>query len=98
MIGHLTKINLVRIYQANCQEQLNEALDIAAVEVEEENNTYFTNYGTTMVKANFEVQIKPSKLSIVVRQNHIETNALSVYALRSHTRISQELLLCVAPH
>eukprot|EP00957_Ditylum_brightwellii_P165397 12592956-Ditylum_brightwellii.AAC.1 len=45
-IGHLTKINPVRIYQANYQEQLNEALDIVAAEVEEEHRTYFTNCGT----------------------------------------------------
>eukprot|EP00957_Ditylum_brightwellii_P008983 679245-Ditylum_brightwellii.AAC.1 len=42
-IGHLTKINLVKIYCANCQEQLNKALDIVAVKVEQEDNSYFQN-------------------------------------------------------
>eukprot|EP00957_Ditylum_brightwellii_P126432 9637826-Ditylum_brightwellii.AAC.1 len=59
-IGHLTKINPVQIYHANCQEQLNEALDITSAEVEQEDNAYFQNYGTTMVEANYKVQIKPS--------------------------------------
>eukprot|EP00957_Ditylum_brightwellii_P094867 7224985-Ditylum_brightwellii.AAC.1 len=40
-IGNLTKINPVRIYHANCQEQLNKALDIVAAEVEQEDNAYF---------------------------------------------------------
>eukprot|EP00957_Ditylum_brightwellii_P097186 7401330-Ditylum_brightwellii.AAC.1 len=65
-IGHLTKINPVRIYCANCQEQLNKALDIVAAEVEQEDNAYFQNYGTTMVEADYKVQIKLSKPSIVV--------------------------------
>eukprot|EP00957_Ditylum_brightwellii_P094124 7166289-Ditylum_brightwellii.AAC.1 len=51
-----------------------------------------------MVEANCKVQIKPSNPLIVVGQNHVETNSLSVYVLRSHARISQDLMLCVAPH
>eukprot|EP00957_Ditylum_brightwellii_P071294 5419443-Ditylum_brightwellii.AAC.1 len=99
-IGHLTKINPVpvQIYCANCQEQLNEALDIVAVEVEQEDDAYFQNYGTTMVEANSKVKIKLSKPSIIIGQNHIKTNALLVYALRSHVRISQDLMFCVVPH
>eukprot|EP00957_Ditylum_brightwellii_P019937 1504686-Ditylum_brightwellii.AAC.1 len=65
-IGHLTKINLVQIYNANCKGQLNEALYIVAAEVEQEDDAYFQNYSTTMVEANYEVQIKPSKPLIVV--------------------------------
>eukprot|EP00957_Ditylum_brightwellii_P166557 12678434-Ditylum_brightwellii.AAC.1 len=45
-IGYLTKINPVRIYCANCQEQLNEALDIVAAKIEQEDNAHFQNYGT----------------------------------------------------
>eukprot|EP00957_Ditylum_brightwellii_P063816 4843019-Ditylum_brightwellii.AAC.1 len=51
-IGHLTKINPVQMYRGTCQDQLNEALDIVAAEVEQENNSYFQNYRTTMVKTN----------------------------------------------
>eukprot|EP00957_Ditylum_brightwellii_P024135 1819844-Ditylum_brightwellii.AAC.1 len=94
-IGYLTKINLVRIYCANCQKQLKKALDIVVAEVEQEDGVYFQNYGTTMVEANHEVQIKPSKPSIIARQNHAETNTISVYVLRSHARISQDLMFCV---
>eukprot|EP00957_Ditylum_brightwellii_P199889 15237911-Ditylum_brightwellii.AAC.2 len=97
-IGHLTKINPVQIYRANCQEQLNKVLDIVAAEVEQEDGAYFQNYGTTMVQANYKVQIKPSKPLIIVGHNHFKTNALSINALRSHSKISQDLMLCVALH
>eukprot|EP00957_Ditylum_brightwellii_P210580 15365133-Ditylum_brightwellii.AAC.1 len=79
-------------------KETNEALDIVAAKVEQEDNTYVQNYGTTMVEANYEVQIKPSKPLIVAGRNHVETNALSVYVLRSHARILQDLMLCVALH
>eukprot|EP00957_Ditylum_brightwellii_P204798 15340886-Ditylum_brightwellii.AAC.1 len=48
--------------------------------------------------ANFDVQLKPAKSSIIISPNHIETSALAVYALQSHAHISQELMLQVAPH
>eukprot|EP00957_Ditylum_brightwellii_P031853 2415296-Ditylum_brightwellii.AAC.1 len=51
-IGYLTKINPVWIHCTNCQVQLNEALDIVAAKVEQEDYAYFWNYGTIMVKAN----------------------------------------------
>eukprot|EP00957_Ditylum_brightwellii_P069305 5261558-Ditylum_brightwellii.AAC.1 len=69
-IGYLTKINPVWIYCTNCQEQLNKVLDILVVEVEQEDDAHFQNYGTTMVEANYEVQIKPSKRLIVAGKNH----------------------------
>eukprot|EP00957_Ditylum_brightwellii_P130615 9964283-Ditylum_brightwellii.AAC.1 len=97
-IGHLTKTNPVQIYHDNCQEQWNNVLDIVVVEVEQEDNAQFHNYGTTMVEANYKVQIKLSKPLIIAGQNHVETNALSMYVLRSHARISQDLMLCVVPH
>eukprot|EP00957_Ditylum_brightwellii_P126396 9635635-Ditylum_brightwellii.AAC.1 len=97
-ISHLNKINLVQIYCTNCQKQLNKVLGIVAAKVEQEDNAYFQNYGTTMVEANYEVQIKPSKPSIIVRQNHVKTNTLFMYVLRSHARISQDLMICVAQH
>eukprot|EP00957_Ditylum_brightwellii_P030794 2333286-Ditylum_brightwellii.AAC.1 len=87
-IGHLTKINSMQIYPVNCQEQFNEGLDIVAAEVKQEDDVYFQNYGTTMVETNYEVQIKPPKPLIIVGQNHVKTNTLSVYALISHARIS----------
>eukprot|EP00957_Ditylum_brightwellii_P065201 4945255-Ditylum_brightwellii.AAC.1 len=96
--GHLTKINSIWIYHANCNEQWNEALDIVGAEVKQEDDAYFQNYGTTIAGANYEVQMKPSKPLIIVRQNHVKTNVLSVYALRSHVRISQDLMLCVTLH
>eukprot|EP00957_Ditylum_brightwellii_P184260 14034680-Ditylum_brightwellii.AAC.1 len=69
-IRYLTKINPVRIYDDNSQEQLNKALDIVAAEVEQEDDAYFQNCVTTMVKANYKVQIKLSKPSTIARQNH----------------------------
>eukprot|EP00957_Ditylum_brightwellii_P201743 15327042-Ditylum_brightwellii.AAC.1 len=97
-VGFLTKINPMKIYCTNCQEQLNEALDIVATEVEQEDDTYFQNYGIILVEANYKVQIKPSKSLIVARRNHVKTSAISVYVLQSHTRILQDLMLCVALH
>eukprot|EP00957_Ditylum_brightwellii_P183799 14000155-Ditylum_brightwellii.AAC.1 len=57
-------------------------------EVEHEYDSYFQNYGTIMAEANYKVQSKPSKPSIVIGQDHGETNTLSVYALISHAGVS----------
>eukprot|EP00957_Ditylum_brightwellii_P099608 7587398-Ditylum_brightwellii.AAC.1 len=97
-VGYLIKIKLVRIYCANCQEQLNRALDSVAAEVEQEDIAYFQNYSTTMVEASYEVQIKPTKPLIVAGQKHVKRNALFVYTLKYHAKISQDLMLCIAPH
>eukprot|EP00957_Ditylum_brightwellii_P049290 3740139-Ditylum_brightwellii.AAC.1 len=53
-IGHITKIDLMCIYQAVCQEQLNEALAIVASELDEEDETYFQNYRIAWELANFK--------------------------------------------
>eukprot|EP00957_Ditylum_brightwellii_P117122 8932934-Ditylum_brightwellii.AAC.1 len=65
-IGHLNKINPMQIYQVSCQEQLNEALNIVAAEVEQEFDSYFQKYRTTIVEANYKVHIDLSKPSLVV--------------------------------
>jgi len=44
------------------------------------------------------MQIEPSKPSFVVGNHNEKMNALTVYALRLHARMSQELILCIAPH
>eukprot|EP00957_Ditylum_brightwellii_P126207 9621786-Ditylum_brightwellii.AAC.1 len=54
-IGHITKINPTRIYHAACQEQLNKALAVVVSELDEEDKTYFKNYGTPWELANFKV-------------------------------------------
>eukprot|EP00957_Ditylum_brightwellii_P057952 4393766-Ditylum_brightwellii.AAC.1 len=51
-----------------------------------------------MVEANYKVQIKLSKPLIVAGRNHAKTNAISVYTLRSHARILQDLMLHIVPH
>eukprot|EP00957_Ditylum_brightwellii_P005526 423245-Ditylum_brightwellii.AAC.1 len=97
-IGHRTKINPTRIYHATCQEQLNKALAVVALEVDNEDTTYFKNYGTSWEPAIFNVQLKPAKPSIIIGPNHVETSVLAVYVLQSHMYISQELMLCITPH
>eukprot|EP00957_Ditylum_brightwellii_P026037 1968574-Ditylum_brightwellii.AAC.1 len=67
-------------------------------ELDEEDKTYFQNYGATWELVNFKVQFKPAKLNITIGQNHVETDALVVYALRSHAHILQDFMLQVAPH
>eukprot|EP00957_Ditylum_brightwellii_P050850 3856183-Ditylum_brightwellii.AAC.1 len=62
-------------------------LVVMAAEVEQENDSYFANYGTTVEDTSVKVQIKPSKPSIVVCQSNINADALAVYVLRSHARI-----------
>ena len=81
MIGQITKINPTRIYCATCQEQLKEALAVVASEGDKEDKTYLKKYGTSWELANFEVQLKPAKPSIIIGPNHVETSALAVYAL-----------------
>eukprot|EP00957_Ditylum_brightwellii_P080303 6107698-Ditylum_brightwellii.AAC.1 len=58
-IGHTSKINPMRIYHAACQEQLNKALPVVALEVDKEVTTHFKNYRTSWELANFDVQLKP---------------------------------------
>eukprot|EP00957_Ditylum_brightwellii_P016355 1229736-Ditylum_brightwellii.AAC.1 len=86
-IGHITKINPTRIYCVACQEQLNKALAVVTSELVKEDKTYFRNYGTSWELANFEVQLKPAKPSIIAGPNHVEISTLAIYALQSHAHI-----------
>eukprot|EP00957_Ditylum_brightwellii_P063757 4838015-Ditylum_brightwellii.AAC.1 len=97
-IGHIREINLTRIYCVACQEQLNKALAVVASEVDNEDKTYFKNYRALWEIANFDVQLNPSKPSIIISPNHVETSTLAVYALQSCSRISQELMLRAVPY
>eukprot|EP00957_Ditylum_brightwellii_P055445 4201043-Ditylum_brightwellii.AAC.2 len=97
-IGHIMKINPTRIYHVACQEQVNKVLVVVASEVDEEDKTYFKNYGASWELANFEVQLKPVKPSIIIGPNQVETSVLAAYALQVHTHISQELMLHAAPY
>eukprot|EP00957_Ditylum_brightwellii_P190994 14542615-Ditylum_brightwellii.AAC.2 len=58
-----------------------------AYEVTDEDNPYFTNYGTTIKPARFDVQIKLSKLSIWCGNCKVETEVSAVYSLRLHARM-----------
>eukprot|EP00957_Ditylum_brightwellii_P026347 1993210-Ditylum_brightwellii.AAC.1 len=59
-------INPTCIYQAACQEYLNEALATVALELHKEDLTYFPNYGTTWETADYDVQIKSATAFITV--------------------------------
>eukprot|EP00957_Ditylum_brightwellii_P148831 11331061-Ditylum_brightwellii.AAC.1 len=91
-------INPTCINCAACQEHLNEALATVVSELHKEDPTYFPNYRTTWETADYDVQIKSMTAFITIREQRIETTALAVYLLRSHSCIAQELMLRVAPH
>eukprot|EP00957_Ditylum_brightwellii_P135274 10314766-Ditylum_brightwellii.AAC.1 len=91
-------INPTYIYRAACQEHLNEALDTVASELHKEDPTYFPNYGTTWETVDYDVQIKSTTAFIMIGEQRIETMALAVYSLRSHSCIAQKLMLRVVPH
>eukprot|EP00957_Ditylum_brightwellii_P105992 8085642-Ditylum_brightwellii.AAC.1 len=91
-------INLTCIYRAACQEHLNEALATVESELHKEDPMHFPNYGTTWETADYDVQIKLMTAFITIGEQHIETTALPVYSLQSHSCIAQELMLRVAPH
>eukprot|EP00957_Ditylum_brightwellii_P087442 6656075-Ditylum_brightwellii.AAC.1 len=80
-IGYLTMINLKWIYQAACQEHLNEGLATVASELDKENKNYFDDYGTTWELANYDVQSKPTLSSITIGNTKTETTSLAVCAL-----------------
>eukprot|EP00957_Ditylum_brightwellii_P104446 7956429-Ditylum_brightwellii.AAC.1 len=80
-IGCLTKINPEHIYCAHCQEQFNEALDVVVLEINESDPDYFTNFGTTVDTVNFDVQLKPGTLSIMLLNSTIQSKALTVYTM-----------------
>eukprot|EP00957_Ditylum_brightwellii_P189032 14390499-Ditylum_brightwellii.AAC.1 len=71
---------------------------MVALELHKEDLTYFPNYGTPWETADYDVQIKLKTAFITIGEQHIETMALVVYSLRSHSRIAQELMLRMAPH
>eukprot|EP00957_Ditylum_brightwellii_P077287 5873341-Ditylum_brightwellii.AAC.1 len=73
-------------------------LAVVALEVDKENTTYFLNRGMLWELANFDVQLKPAKPSIIIGPTHVVTSALAVYALQSYAHILQELMLQVVPH
>eukprot|EP00957_Ditylum_brightwellii_P111248 8483174-Ditylum_brightwellii.AAC.1 len=91
-------INPTRIYCAACQEHFNKALATVASELHKEDPTCFPNYGTTWETADYDVQIKSTTAFITIGEQRIETTALAVYLLQSHSHIAQELMLSVATH
>eukprot|EP00957_Ditylum_brightwellii_P094766 7216814-Ditylum_brightwellii.AAC.1 len=44
------------------------------------------------------MHVKPAKLSIIIGQDNVETEALNVYLLWFHAKIMQDLMLQVALH
>eukprot|EP00957_Ditylum_brightwellii_P180760 13770767-Ditylum_brightwellii.AAC.1 len=91
-------INPTRIYHVAYQEHLNEALATVASKLHKEDPTYFPKYRTTWEAAGYDVQIKSTTAFIMIGEQRIETTALAVYSLRSHSCIAQELMLRVALH
>eukprot|EP00957_Ditylum_brightwellii_P135926 10367370-Ditylum_brightwellii.AAC.1 len=97
-IGHLTKINLTKMYRAAYQENLNSALSVVTSELNKKDTEYFAGYGTTRGMANYSVHLKPAKPNITIGNETVTTEALAVYSLLLHLRISQDLILRLAPH
>eukprot|EP00957_Ditylum_brightwellii_P166274 12658327-Ditylum_brightwellii.AAC.1 len=54
-IGHLTNINLTKIYRAACQENLNDVLSVVASEFNKGDADYFAGYRTTRDMENYLV-------------------------------------------
>jgi hypothetical protein len=69
------------------------ALDIIAEEIHEAREEYFSNYITIYNKAQYKVQIKIHKPIIVISKTKVATQALVIYTLCSHVRMSQYLML-----
>eukprot|EP00957_Ditylum_brightwellii_P017964 1353231-Ditylum_brightwellii.AAC.1 len=80
-IGHLTKINLTKIYRAACQENLNNMLSVLTSELNKEDAEYFAGNGTTWGMENYSVQLKPAKPNITIGNETVTTEALAVYSL-----------------
>eukprot|EP00957_Ditylum_brightwellii_P143488 10931291-Ditylum_brightwellii.AAC.1 len=78
-------INPTHIYCAAYQQHLNEALVTVASDLHNEDPTYFANYGTTSETADYNVQIKSTTAFITIGKQCIETTALAIYLLRSHS-------------
>eukprot|EP00957_Ditylum_brightwellii_P093118 7089263-Ditylum_brightwellii.AAC.1 len=83
-IGHLTKINPTKIYRATCQENLNDALSVVALELNKEDGENFAGHGTTWGMTNYLVQLKPAKPNITIGNETVTTEALAVYSLWLH--------------
>eukprot|EP00957_Ditylum_brightwellii_P078508 5969283-Ditylum_brightwellii.AAC.1 len=76
-IGHLTKINSMKIYRVACQKNLNNKLSVVASELNKEDVEYFAGYGTTWDTANYSVQLKPAKPNITIGNETVTTEALA---------------------
>eukprot|EP00957_Ditylum_brightwellii_P162598 12381378-Ditylum_brightwellii.AAC.1 len=80
-IGHLTKINLTKIYRTACQENLNNALSVVVSKLNKEDAEYFACYGTMWDMAYYLIQLKPARPNIIIGNETLTTEALAVYFL-----------------
>eukprot|EP00957_Ditylum_brightwellii_P184650 14063204-Ditylum_brightwellii.AAC.1 len=71
---------------------------MVASELHKEDPTYFPNYGTTWETTDYDVQIKLTAAFVTIGEQRLETMALAVYLLQSHSCIAQELMFCVTLH
>eukprot|EP00957_Ditylum_brightwellii_P176552 13446018-Ditylum_brightwellii.AAC.1 len=92
-IEYLTMIHPKRIYCASCQEHLNKALATVALELDEENKNYFSDYGIMWELANYNVQLKPTTPLITISNKKTEMTALAVYAHQAHLLKEQNQFL-----
>eukprot|EP00957_Ditylum_brightwellii_P127561 9727679-Ditylum_brightwellii.AAC.1 len=96
-VGELMQINPAKVHKIQYQEYIDNILDNIAEEKNDMDLAYFNKYGTTMNVTKYKIQLRKYKIEMEMNNVKIATETLAIYALKSHTRMAQELMKWVAP-
>eukprot|EP00957_Ditylum_brightwellii_P177197 13498636-Ditylum_brightwellii.AAC.1 len=98
LIGHLTGANQKAvhclIYQDDIHDLLNKSLNTLE---EDEQEEYLNTYGTTMEDAIYDIQICSGNPKINVDGFHMESEAMAIYARKSHAKLPSNSMEYIAP-
>eukprot|EP00957_Ditylum_brightwellii_P006152 465236-Ditylum_brightwellii.AAC.1 len=96
-IGELTQVDPAKVHRIQYQEYINGILDDIAKGKNAKDLAYFQSYGTMIDMVKYKLQILKFKPTIEVKNSTVATKMLAAYALKSHTRMAQEMMEWVGP-
>eukprot|EP00957_Ditylum_brightwellii_P156750 11930756-Ditylum_brightwellii.AAC.1 len=98
MIRHLTGANQKVVHYLGYQDDINDFLDKSLDTLEEDvQEEYLKTYGTNMEDAIYDIQIHSRNPRITVDGVHMESEAMAIYARKSHAKLSSNLMEYIAP-
>eukprot|EP00957_Ditylum_brightwellii_P109568 8356606-Ditylum_brightwellii.AAC.1 len=96
-IRELMQVNPAKVHRIQYQEYIINVLNDIAKEKNAKNPAYFQSYGTALDMAKYDIQVRKYKQTIKVNNLTVATETLSIYMLKSHARMTQEMMEWVAP-